>query len=329
MSEVKTIGTIRLFACGGAAANLGKKFSKDYRQPKGFANVEVCFIDSSDSNIMGSATPEQVYLIEGLDGSGGHRKENAEKIKDMHLDFLQRFKPEQFNIVLFSYSGGSGSVIGPLLWRELIKRGCPTIILGIESYEAYNDIENTLATIGTLRNFALKAGVPAVMRTVVNDEKTSQAENDKLLLSTLTSLRALFSRQNVGLDNKDVEHWLNFPKVTSYDNTALAAMRLYGNESKFEDGLRVISVASLAKTGEVPMLPFRPEVHFKGYMDDAVAKDIESLPLHFVIVDGVVEQHVESLEKVLREKDEADAARVKKKNVFTRQLDTDDDGMVF
>lgn len=329
MSEVNTVGTIRLFSCGGAATNLTKKFIKDYRQPKGFANVEACFIDSSDSNIKGTVPPEQVYLIEGLDGSGGHRKENAEKIKDMHLDFLQRFKPEQFNIVLFSFSGGSGSVIGPLLWRELIKRGCPTIILGIESYEAFNDIENTLATIATLRNFATKAGVPAVMRTVVNDDRTTQAENDKLLLSTLTSLRALFSRQNIGLDNKDVEHWLNFPKVTSYDNTPLAAMRLYGKESKFDDNLRVISVASLSKVGDVPQLPFRPEVHFKGYMEDDVAKDIESLPLHFVVVDGVMEQHVESLERVLKEKDESDAARVKKKNVFTRQLDTDDDGMVF
>src|ERR1700690_3688627 len=128
-------GKVRLYGCGG----LGSNIVKDYigRQPApGFATPLTSFIDTSRSNLAGIANQDDIFVLEGTDGSGKVRKENHAQISAAVKQILLKQAPEDFNIVIFSASGGSGSVIGPLLVSELLSRGHAVVVLTAGSSES-------------------------------------------------------------------------------------------------------------------------------------------------------------------------------------------------
>ena len=140
--------TLQIYAAGGAATNIAARFNKmrDQTSP-GFAKISTRFIDTSRSNIDTSIPDSDVYLFEGMDGSGKLRRSNYATISERSKEILHRFKPQDTNVVIHSASGGSGSTIGPVLVSELLERGENVVVVLIGSTGSLIETENSLKTL--------------------------------------------------------------------------------------------------------------------------------------------------------------------------------------
>ena len=119
-------------------------------------NYNHAFIDTSSSNVKKGMNEDNVYILPNLDSSGKKRDENHLEISNVIKEVLVKHKPLDFNIVLFSLSGGSGSVIAPLLISELLSRNIPVIAVCIGSDESVLTANNTLKTLKSLEVIAKK-----------------------------------------------------------------------------------------------------------------------------------------------------------------------------
>jgi hypothetical protein len=98
---------LNLYACGGAGVNIGMNFLKYMgKTAEGFAEIKPIFIDTSKSNTHSSISIENLYLLDGLDGSGKKRDSNYEAISECSKEILHQFKPADVNVIVHSASGG-------------------------------------------------------------------------------------------------------------------------------------------------------------------------------------------------------------------------------
>jgi hypothetical protein len=327
----KIKGNVRVYCAGGLGANLASILLRDTKQPAadGFANLDVCLIDTSKSNLIDSAVPEaNRYLVEDRDGSGGVRSENAEAIIERKLEVLQKFKPsDDLNIVISSGGGGSGSVIAPVLVGELLNRGLNVIVLMVGSQETVTEANNTLKTLMSYEGVWKATGQPVVISYTENDAKNSHKDNDELIVQRVTALRVLFSRENHGLDSMDLTNWLHFNKVTSFQNSGIAGLSIADKATDMGDGKGILSVATLSADVETSSLPYLVEYQRKGLTK--LKDKIDGLPIHYLISDGFLADRVSRIEKTLNDFDANRDARVKTGPLFNRKGEKGEGGLVF
>ncbi len=138
--------SISIFATGGTGINLGSKF-EEVKNSKNVAiePISISYIDTSESNIRhNKISKESLYLVENANGSGKNRAENYESIKEQVKKILLVNKPEEFNIVIASCGGGSGSVIAPLLVNELLEQKKAVVAVLVGSSDSTIEIKNTI-----------------------------------------------------------------------------------------------------------------------------------------------------------------------------------------
>jgi len=135
-------GKIRIYGCGGAGINLTSHFI-NLPADGNYAEVLAAMVDTSRSNISTDIAEDLCYILPEVDGSGKVRKENHEVIGGVVKQILLQHKPEDLNVVVFSGSGGSGSVIGPLITKELLSREHSVICVMVGSDESAITCTNT------------------------------------------------------------------------------------------------------------------------------------------------------------------------------------------
>lgn len=301
--------SIRLYACGGTGLNIGKDFYKLETIP-GFADIKTCFIDTSLSNIRskdGKVIDESdVFLFEGLDGSGKLRASNFTTISQMTKQILQRFKPEDMNIVVSSGSGGSGGVISITLVKELLERNETVIVVMVGSEESKITIDNTIKSIQSLDGISRKAHKPVIVSYTHNSALASRQQNDTIMKQTITALSILCSKQNTELDTADVANFVDFEKVTSVKE---GVTFLYVTNSE-EDAIKIehpISLASLFSEEGKTTSRLTPEYSCVGYTQENVLKGND---LHFITSQYDIKNVFAKLQHRLEEFNENSSARV-------------------
>jgi len=311
-------GRVTVFAAGGCGVNIGLMLEKHrgVKEPA-FAEIDIVYVDTSHSNMRPNIDPAHCYLLDGLDGSGKVRSENHNVISDRVRAILQQFKPADLNVVLSSAGGGSGSVIGPLLVRELITSEIPTIVLAIGSADTRLDCENTLKTIKSYESIAKMSKAPVVMMYVQNSNTTSREEADVVMVNAIMSLCVLYSRENREIDSRDLFNWLRFDRVTTYP-VQLASLSIVLNQNDIKDVGNVISVATLVKDGMHTALPSMPEYQCSGFLPEVIEDSVANkAPLHFVVSDGIIGEVGKHLQKILTELQHAQDARIRVTGVLT------------
>src|SRR5690606_24044429 len=112
-------------------------------------------VDTSTSNV-GEGNSIPFFHVPGMTGAGKKRQVAFHGANDQMVELLKQYKPSPtMNLVIFSLSGGSGSVLGPLLAEELIKRGYPTVCLIVGSIVSKIEAHNTNATLKTIETKAI------------------------------------------------------------------------------------------------------------------------------------------------------------------------------
>lgn len=271
--------TLRIFGCGGAGINLvSHYFGKE--STAGTALLEPALIDTSRSNLKGRKIDEDAtYLVEGLDGSGKIRSENYDEINKTIKQILVQIPPGDFNLVVFSASGGSGSVLGPLLIKHLNEKKLPSIAIVVGTDESTIAAENTLKTIKSLELVAKNSGLPVIMSFHKNDLTSRRSDTDRAVWSVISCLSILASGENMEMDYQDLKHWIQYTKVNG-GRSQLATMHVATSAEHMKRITGPLSVASLYSSPDQEHLATSADYQSVGY-SDLSATDFDQV--HFVI----------------------------------------------
>lgn len=320
------MNTIKLYCAGGAGINIGSYFSKRSDQDNNSqkATISPVYIDTSKSNIGKALSDENVYLIEGLDGSGKVRSENYEHIKSCVLDILQQHRPGDLNIVLSSASGGSGSVIAPVLIGELIQRDVPVIVIVVGSTDSRIELENTIRTLKSYESISQMRKTPISAFYFQNTDKKPRKTVDADVHRAVDVLSVLFSGNNDELDSSDLKNWLKYTKVTSFE-PHFCNMEFFADKVNLEKQHHAISVATLCEAGGDSTAGTIVEYQCVG-----VVKHVPDfkLPLHVVILTGAIDAVHKELTDSLKAIDESRQARIIKNTILTDKDKPTNSGLV-
>lgn len=334
---MKKTNEIRIYAAGGGACNIVSELESTRGEvSEGFATALPCYIDTSRSNLINKRIDEaHTYFFEGMDGSGKVRAANYEEITKNALAILQKFKPTAFNIVVHTASGGSGSVIAPVLVSELKSRGEQVIVITIGSTDTRIEIENTIKTLKSYESIAGLRKSPVVMHYVQNTEHLSRQAVNKQVKTAISLLCGLFSGQNEELDTADLKNWMEYLKFSN-GPAQLASLNFVTDQKDLDAFGTVVSVATLA----VPNMSTRlantvPAYQCVGYVPElwrVGASDSVQLigdePIHYTISTDFITKATNALNATLKDVDAAYASRVARTSILDRDDTATDNGLV-
>lgn len=99
---------VQIYACGGAGMNVVQDISKytDRTDDEGYATVDICFIDTSKSNLKSNIDPSKCFILDDLDGSGKNRRSNYQVLSETSKKILLDYQPGDLNVLVHSSAGG-------------------------------------------------------------------------------------------------------------------------------------------------------------------------------------------------------------------------------
>lgn len=321
---MNTRNAMRVYGCGGAGINITSYFDRDDQSSGPFAIIKPAFIDTSHSNLRGSVSEDKTYILPDMDGSGKIRKENHAQISNVIKQVLLQHKPEDFNVVVFSASGGSGSVIGPLIISELLERDLPVVAVVVGSDEGTITTQNTLNTLKSLEAISHKVDRPVVMHYAHNDRRGRRTDVDQTLHYVIGALSVLASGQIREMDTRDIVNWLMFNKTTSVA-PSLAALQVFNDPADVGSIKDPLSVASVLASPDEEGIEAVPEYCCVGYAEIGL-EGVRNF--HMVISTDEVDLIVSNLKKTMTSLDEVRDSRVQKKSIVDVNDNVGDDGLV-
>lgn len=276
-------GSIKLFACGGAGINIGANF-ENYRShiEPGMAEIETVYFDSSRSNLKPNMPMDKVWLLPEADGSGKERKQLAGPIMKSAKEMLQKHRPAYANVVICSASGGTGGVLAAALIKELLDQDQLVIAVTVGVADSGTEIKNTLDTLKTFEGIVQATKKPISVAYFENNKETPPTKVDEKIMELVVAISVLFSRQNEGLDTRDMYNFLNFDRMTPYEAHA-AGLETYAGTLNPEDHKDTITVASAVTNKDHRGIDFLIPYTCYGVLPADVTTEIsEQAPIHLV-----------------------------------------------
>lgn len=242
---------VTIYGCGGTGISLLKRLLRT--DLDGLAEVNEGYVDGSRSNTdEAGLDKDHWYFLDGVDGAGKIRASNYNVTDRSISDILLRIKPSELNLIIFSGSGGSGSVIGPKIAEALFAQGKAVIFFVVGSTESGKATENTLKTLYSLHDMGRKANQAAVTCYDDNENNSRNEEVNQVMIESLRATLLLYSGRHEGMDSADVLTWarpvigagippqLTLLDITNDRKTALeidspiSVAELYGDDKPLE-----------------------------------------------------------------------------------------------
>lgn len=326
----KEKGIVTLYGAGGTGVNLVKAYEarRDQDTP-GNAIVKPYYIDTSRSNMDASISDSHAYLVDGTDGSGKFRRENAEEIGKRAKEILGRFKPGNLSIIVSSGSGGSGSVIAPNLARELLDADQTVVVVMVGDATTRLDAQNTLNTLKSYDAIVSRTEKALAVLYVQNGPKNPRKDVDTHVRAVIDSLIVFASRENEELDTKDIANLFRFDRgITTY-GPQLAALTLVDAKTDLDQLGNIIAVGTLAKRDEDTQPPGTPDAQYVGYLpaDSSPVKNAQG-PLHFVLSDGIFSIVSDNLSGFLKDLDKKRSGQSERTRLVSDKDTVTDGGLV-
>ena len=286
--------SISIFCCGGTGVNIGKQI------PTSNMQLDVYYIDTSKSNLKG-ITEDNIFIVEEMDGAGKYRAMTYDKFKSFQDEILIRFKPsDTLNIVLSSLSGGSGSVIAPLVAKELISNGYNTIVIGIDSRNSVIELRNTIKTLQSYRGISSTLKKPVSLYYIENHSRKEADEQALLFIQLFSVLTNKAITEE--FDISDLANFINFDKVTDNEPTVSIIDINRNEEITPLKGTSVVSTILLSKDKNTKIFPVIPE-----YLAHCIVTDVnytnDDMRIDNIIgLLGIILNDIESQVKQLEDK---------------------------
>jgi len=209
---------LMIYGCGGTGLNLLQDVIDHPNLPTQ-SPVDAVRIDLSNANERKDC-PLPNYSIPGT-GAGKDRALALEQTRPHIDDILKQHLPGTNNIVLFSAAGGTGSVVGPLIIAELLRRGHSVTAFVVGSTLTGKHCKNTHKTLLTLQQQVRNIKVPLALAYYENAEtetETGRKGNrpmvDKTIANDIYRMSLLSSETHRELDRNDFKNFLDYRKVT-------------------------------------------------------------------------------------------------------------------
>ena len=322
--------TIKIYAAGGFGFNICNELAQfENKRNDGCAEISICYVDTSRSNLIGKTFKEEnLYIFDGIDGSGKKRDQNYELLAESANDILHKHKPSDINIVVHSASGGSGAILSPIIVSELLKRGHVVIPVIVGSNASRIEVENTIKTLKSYEIIAKKNQTPVVACYRENSKETPRSKVDNEITTFLILLGVLFSGQNRELDKADLNNFINYHRVTDFQ-PKLSYLDFWSKDIVLDKGQALISVATICDNSTSPELDIPVEYQAVGYIQEK-NKDILNiqLPVHAGVVSGYFNSKIHELEAKLGTFREARQVVVEKSIVGNEIHDSTDEGIL-
>jgi len=198
--------SISVMGCGGFGVNMVKKHVEANQMYDD--EIKYSIVDTSRSNLSGISNKIEQFIL---------AETGAGKIRSTHVDTIQQNldscgvlqRISDINVVIFSFSGGSGSVIGPLLVNEITSHPMnkAVILVGVIDDCSKMDCVNSINTLKSLRNLAKgKAYYPLMLYT---NEAGRVTVNSSVLADIDAAIRVFTDRSVQELDLTDKLNFLN------------------------------------------------------------------------------------------------------------------------
>lgn len=325
---------MKIYGCGGLGLNLASKFEAlRSKESVNMDAIDISYIDTSMANVRhNKINPEHFYLItKGSDndvkkGSGKFRPENYEPTKEQIKKILMKHPPEQFNCVIHSLSGGSGSVIGPILFKELRDQGKDAILLIVGNNDSTIEITNTISTLHTYVSISRARNESIVGIYSRCGGAISRAEADSRVISSISLISLFFNPTNQEMDMADISNFLNYNKVTKHE-PAFVFASFFTDKVDVDEKLFPIAALTLGKIGEDSSTGTNVDYQAVGYVNEDSVGDVQKkFPIHLVSIDGQVANELSWYEQISKQIEAKRAAAIGNKIEVKKSLD---DGMVF
>lgn len=317
-----------IYATGGAGCNIASNFLRQMdKETVGMTVFDCVYIDTSRSNLNPNIPAAQTYLVDGLDGSGKLRASNYQVLNECCRDILLKHKPSDINVVIGSASGGSGSVISPIIVSELLERGEDVIVITIGSTSSRIETENTLKTLKSYEVISQKRETPVIMVYRENSNKKSRGTVDAEIEMLIATLAVIFSGNNRELDSSDLRNFLKYHKVSDF-KPKLSYLDIYSGNITLAKGQALVSLVSLVDKNSDADSGVLTEYQAVGYVPDAASQYLgQALPIHAAVISGYFNGIADTLEHKLSGYDEVRKAVVEK-SIADRNTQATDDGIV-
>lgn len=245
--STKPTGNILLVGTGGAGINIASMMETFRNHSEaGLATVDTVYVDTSRANLKPGLPEDKIYIAksgENTDGSGKERKQNAEVIMKHTKDIFQKHKPGYVTVLVSSLSGGSGAVIAASLANELLARGDLVIVIGIGVADSGAEIRNTKQSLATFEGLVKANKKSLVVAYFENSKDTPASKVDAEVIELITAISLIFSRQNEGLDTRDLYNFINIDALTSH-KAQVVGLELYAGNLVKEEHTTTVTVAS-------------------------------------------------------------------------------------
>lgn len=240
MSNNQPVGTLRIYACGGTGINIASRIESN-GDCGVYANVAQAYIDTSRTNLNSSIKEEDVFIVPRLDsqlhrseGSGKNRGANEEAIADAVDAILSKFPPTELNVLVFSGSGGTGSVAGPLLADALLEDNQNVICVVVGTEESSRSSKNTYGTLMSLEAISEAHGVPLTVNYHHQGRTDIRSEIDMAVLGNLSAFAILINRKSLAIDLEDIHNLLNYNNVVDVE-PGLTLINVYNDTKLLEE----------------------------------------------------------------------------------------------
>jgi hypothetical protein len=274
-------GMIKLYACGGAGINIGSTFEhyRGHVEP-GMAEIDTVYMDTSRSNLKPGLPEDKIYILPEVDGSGKERRQNSAAILKSVKEMLQKHRPGYVNVILSSASGGSGAVLAAVLTKELVDKDELVIVITVGVADSGIEIKNTLDTLKSYEGIVQATQKSLPVAYFENTKDTPPSEVDSNITELVVAIAIMFSRQNEGLDTRDMYNFINVDKLTNH-KAQVAGLETYTGNLVAEDHKSTITVASAVVTKDNRGIDFVIPYTCYGVLPSTITSEItDQAPLH-------------------------------------------------
>lgn len=260
------VRSVRFYSAGGTGINLLRRYRENQplERREIYADERYSYIDTSMANLR-NVSLENVFILEGVDGSGSDRRRNAEAIQKAVPSILIAHPPADMNVVIFSASGGTGSVAGPLLLEAILAEGKSAVCLVIGTHESTRQTDNVINTLQGMELAVNRLNRPIIMHYAENDPLKTFGENDIRPQFVMGALSVLCSGRNGHIDSADVANLFDFHRVT-HRTPSLAIIDVFAREEDLKDRSQALGYISLLKTEDEVAPRIAVEYSKTGYL---------------------------------------------------------------
>lgn len=328
--------TIVCHCCGGMGINVADKVIKQVSEyGEGFANIEFHYLDTSRANIekikpLGEFFPilSSKLASDQINGSGGRRDLNATEITKAINQYIDQNKltkkdNHRFHLVVSSASGGSGSVLSPVLINKLLENDQPVICLLVGDSSNGMLAINTKDSISSLDAIAKRNKKPLLVIYLNNhaffkgNMKEAEQDVNNLIFNYLSSLALFLSSENEYLDNQDMINMVDQSKYTKIPlESGIYGLQFFSKEIKLPNGTTPVGGRTLTLENGVYDTGLELFHHKYGFVKDDQAKTMYEAqwPLHMIAINNYFVMEEDKLDKISESVFTA-AANVKSKEI--------------